>query len=603
MPQNNNRIELLCPAKDAGIGRIAVLNGADAVYIGAPKFGARAAAGSSVEEIAGLCDFASLYNVKVYAALNTCLFEDELAEAKAIIRDLSCAGISGLIIQDMGILRMQLPDIPLIASTQVENSTPEKVRFLESCGFSRVILARELSIEQIREIREQTSVELECFVHGALCVARSGHCYLSRAMGPRSGNRGDCAQCCRKSYSLTDSAGRSLAAEKYLLSLKDLNLTSNLGELLDAGISSFKIEGRLKDAQYIANNTAWYRRRLDELLEERGLCRSSSGESRHHFEPAPEKTFNRGFGNYGLHGKARNIGSIDTPKSKGEYLGQVSRAGCGYFMLDSAAQLAAGDGICFMAAGELYGAYVNRVDGDAIYPHKDIPLVERMAVYRNFDKLFSKALEIPSKRLIDVVFDLNDAGGTLTLTATDEDAVSASVSIELPEEAKNADRALETFRSQLAKLGGTAFSCKGVSIETERACFMPVSAINDLRRQVVDKLISVRKAAFRHGSRKAEDMTFPCPQQRLDYRANVTNSLAEEFYRSRGVTEIEQAAEKRGTLEDRVLMHTKYCVCSELGICAEYKDRGEPLYLTDESGNRFRIDLLCGECGMEIRPA
>ncbi|HEY5503893.1 MAG TPA: peptidase U32 family protein, partial [Sedimentisphaerales bacterium] len=339
------RIELLAPAKDAAIAMAAIKCGADAVYMAAQRFGAREAAYNTVESIKQVVDFAHQYYAKVYVTLNTLLKDDELAPAEMMIGQLEKIGIDGLIIQDTGLLELDLPPLPIIASTQMNNDSPEKVKFLQDVGFSRAILARELTLEQIRQIRNATTIALECFIHGALCVGASGQCYMSYAIGGRSGNRGQCAQPCRRIYSVKDQQGKIIAKDRHLLSVKDLNLSEHLEELIDAGVDSFKIEGRLKDAAYVANAVSFYRRRLDEIIAKKNLKRASSGTTRIDFEPNPEKTFNRGFSDYGITGKKANLGSIDTPKSMGEYVGTVTETGKDYFVIDGEQELHNADGL------------------------------------------------------------------------------------------------------------------------------------------------------------------------------------------------------------------------------------------------------------------
>jgi putative protease len=399
MNNNFNTIELLAPARDYDCARAAILCGADAVYIGAPQFSARAAAGNSLDDIRRVVGLAHVYFVRVYVALNTILTDEELAAAKELIEQLYEIGIDGLIVQDMGLLEMELPPIPIIASTQTNNASIEKVKFLEEVGFSRVILARELTVDQIAAIRAGTSVELECFVHGALCVGASGQCYMSYALGGRSGNRGECAQPCRRRYTLKDSTGKVVSTDRYLLSLKDLNLSANLAELLDAGATSFKIEGRLKDAGYVANIVGFYRQKLDAILAERGLRKSSSGSVSLNFSPEPNKTFNRGFTGYGVTGRGPKMGSIDTPKSMGEPVGTIAEIGKDWFTLAGDMELHNGDGVCFFDAyGELCGTVINRVENGRAVPQKMDGLKAGVELYRNYDHVFAKQLKTPSGR-------------------------------------------------------------------------------------------------------------------------------------------------------------------------------------------------------------
>ena len=598
----NKKIELLSPAKNPSLGKIAINSGADALYIGPAKFGARSAASNSLKEIAELVRYAKLYNVKVYATLNTCLFDDELPEAQKLIWNLYETGVSGLIIQDMGIMRMELPDIPLIASTQAENSTVEKVKFLEEAGFSRVILARELTIDQIREISDKTNVELECFVHGALCVGRSGNCYMSRSMGQRSGNRGTCAQPCRKEYSLQDEQGNIIAHKKHLLSLRDLNLTDHLQELIEAGVSSFKIEGRLKESAYIINNTAHYRLELDKIIAEKGLKKSSAGSTDFDFTPAPEKTFNRGFTSYGIKGGNSHLGSIDTPKSIGEHIGTVTKIGRDFFTLNSVKKLNNADGICFLSDGIFSGTVINRVEEGKIYPQKIEGITTGIKIYRNLDHEFVKKLDKGvQERLIAVNFELSEKPNGYELRAIDEEGITVDYYHDCDKStAKNIERAESTIKTQLAKLGGTPFICDDVKINTEQMPFFPVSVLNEMRRNIAVMLENKRIESFKCESRREENRSFPYPIPELDYRSNITNAMAEQFYADHGAKSDGINAEAGSSLADEVIMHTKYCIIKELGLCNQFANKGKTLYLFDEDDNKFRVELRCNDCGMNI---
>jgi putative protease len=594
------KIELLAPAKDFATARAAILCGADAVYIGAAQFGARQAAGNSIETIRQVVELAHRYYVRVYAALNTLLTDAELPVAAAMIRELYDAGVDGLIVQDAGLLEMDLPAIPLIASTQMNNDTPEKVQFLEAVGFSRVILARELSAGQIAAIRAATSVELECFVHGALCVGASGQCTMSYALGGRSGNRGQCAQPCRRLYTLKDRQGNVLVKDRYLLSLKDLNLSGHLETLLDAGVTSFKIEGRLKDAAYAANVVGFYRRTLDGLLEKRGLRKSSSGQVLLHFEPDPQKTFNRTFTAYGLAGADETMGSLDTPKSLGEFVGTVTRVGGDWFEVDGEVVLHNGDGICFFDAEQnLAGTVVNRVDGRRIFPQKTETIAVGTAIRRNFDHAFYKQLEKPAERRIALTLTLRDTADGAALCGIDEDGNEAvfEMAVDKPA-AEKPEQARQTAVTQLSKLGNTLFVCEAVHIETEGVYFFPVSTLNALKRGVVAVMEAVRAKQRPRPLGGAMKNETPYPETRLSYMGNVLNEQARAFYRRHGVEDIEPAAESGRDLRGEKLMTTKYCLRRQLGICDG--GAGDPLILQDEDGRQFEVRFRCGECGMEI---
>ena len=600
----SNSIELLAPAKDVPTARAAIECGADAVYLGAPRFSAREAAGNSVSDIQQVTAFAHQYYAKVYVALNTLLRDEELPAAEKMIRQLHEAGIDGLIVQDVGLLEMDLPPAPLIASTQMHNATVEKVQFLEQVGFSRVILARELTLDQIREIRSQTQVELECFIHGALCVGASGQCYLSYALGGRSGNRGQCAQPCRRLYSLTDQAGAEIVKDRHLLSLKDLCLADHLEELIDAGVTSFKIEGRLKDLPYVANTVGFYRRRLDAILAARGLRRSSSGTVRLAFEPNLERTFNRGFTDYGFTGRNGPMASMDTPKSIGEFIGTVVRIEKSCFVLDGNRDLHNADGLCFFdSQRNLDGTVVNRVEGRKVYPQKMQGIRAGLEIYRNFDYAFSRTLAgRAAERKIGLTISLREASDGLTLSATDEDGNQAEVTIHERQPAEKKEAAEQTIRTQLTKLGNTIFECSNLQLQTQDTYFLPVSRLNAAKRELVERLLQARETNRPRPTGGVQRNDVRYPQGHLTYLGNVLNARAQAFYRRHRVETIEPAAESGIDLSGKVVMTTKYCLRRELGLCTgrSGKARAEPLILEDEDGRRYSVQFRCGDCGMDI---
>ncbi len=603
----SNAIELLAPAKDAAVAAAAIQCGADAVYLGAPQFSARQAAGNSFDDIRRVIELAHPYHARVYVALNTLLFDRELSIAERMIRDLHAAGIDGLIIQDMGLLELDLPPLPLIASTQTDNTTPEKVRFLESVGFSRVILARELSLEQIRDIRRATNIELECFIHGALCVCASGKCSLSYALGGRSGNRGDCAQPCRKSYSLRDGSGKTLVENRFLLSIRDLNLSDHLEELIDAGVTSFKIEGRLKDAAYVANIVGFYRQKLDAILSARGLHKSSSGQVKLNFVPDPAKTFNRGFTEYGLVGNSHAFGSIDTPKSIGEYLGKVVRVDKNTFTIDTSSELHNGDGLCFFdESNNLAGTVVNGVEGCTIRPRQITGIRPGMEIYRNYDHAFTQQLEKdPARRTIPVGLRLSDTPEGIALTILDGEDNETTVEHkgEKPP-AQKPDVAHNRLTEQLLKLGNTIFESFGIIIGCDPVPFLPISGVNQLRRSAVEALSAVREQNRPRMSCRisSADRACPYPEKHLTYRDHVLNEKARAFFVRHGVETIEPAAESGIDMTGRLVMTTKYCLRQQLGLCdkSSQTQSAEPLFLIDEEGNQLRLEFRCGQCGMEI---
>ena len=426
------KIELLAPAKNLETGIEAINHGADAVYIGAPQFSARSAAGNSLDDIRQLVEYAHLFHAKVYVALNTILNDSELAAAEKIIWDVYHAGAGAIIIQDAGILNLSLPPIAIHASTQMDNRNLKKVRFLEDAGFSQVVLARELTINEIKDIATHTSVALEVFVHGALCTSYSGQCYISQALSGRSANRGVCAQYCRLPYTLQDAGGNVLASQKHLLSLKDLNQSDFLEELLDAGVSSLKIEGRLKESSYVKNSTAYYRQKLDTIFEKRPEYRAaSSGESIPFFMPNPQKSFNRGFTNYFLHGRTKNIASPDSPKSIGEPVGNVADVKGNHFTLAGQKTIHNGDGLCFGSTG----FRVNRVEGNQIFPAEMPRLTPGTTLFRNYDHEFEKTLSGKSaerKMRIEWLLEENSFGFSLTIT--DEAGFSATITQDFAKE-------------------------------------------------------------------------------------------------------------------------------------------------------------------------
>ncbi len=601
------RIELLAPARDLETGIAAINCGADAVYIGAARFGAREAAGNPLGDLEQLIRHAHKYWARIYVVVNTLLYDEELEEAQRLIVQVYQSGADALIIQDAGLLELDLPPLPLIASTQMHNHTPERVAFLEKVGFQRAILARELTLDQIREIRAQTSIELETFIHGALCVSYSGQCYLSYAIGGRSGNRGQCAQPCRRAYSLLGSDGQLVPSRRYLLSLHDLNLSPAIGDLVDAGVCSFKIEGRLKDKTYVMNVVAHYRKLLDTVLNQRAMRPAASGTIQLDFEPDPYKTFNRGYSTYFLRGRGAEIASQDTPKSLGEPLGAVIASDRSSFTLETGSvALHPGDGLCFMDAGrELIGTTVNRVEGRRIFPDSTAGLRPGVQVYRNHDHEFAdRLIKSKSVRKIGVQLKLAGAPHGLSLTAVDEDGNQASVTQEIElQPAQKPGEARLTMIRQLQKLGETDFACNGVEIALEPLPFIPVSALNALRRATVDRLAQDReeqRPRFTGGARRNE---FPYPQTSLSYEGNVLNQKAVEFYTRHGVKTIEPAAESGLDLRGHKVMTTKYCLRYQLGACPRLPNSRklpEPLRLVDDQGAEYPLRFNCADCVMEV---
>ncbi len=599
---NNKTLELLSPAKDLACGIDAVNCGADAVYIGAERFGARVSAGNAMGDIEKLVVYAHRYRVKVYTTVNTILTDEEVPAAQAIIQRLWNIGADAVILQDLGLLEAGLPPIPLIASTQMHNITPEKVLFLEKAGFKRVILGRELTLEEVKAIRALTSVELEYFVHGALCVCYSGQCYLSCALGGRSGNRGECAQPCRKTYSLKDASGDTIAVNKHLLSLKDLNLSRRLGHLVDAGITSFKIEGRLKDRDYVRNITTFYRRELDKIIAKKSLARPSVGKSFAGFEPSPGKTFNRGYTEYFIDGNPVDVASPDTPKFVGEPLGRVSDIKNGSFRLHNSERLHPGDGITFFDKdGTLSGSLINGVKDGRVRADNLKGMDNGTDVYRNLDKDFLRALEREgAKRKFALRLEFSDYEGGFMLKASDERGAAAEVKLRgVKAAAEKPEQALETIKKQLSKLGETDFYLEALELKLSKPYFIPVSALNDLRRDVLAALEQAAKPAGEHEEIKLVPNDFPYPEEKLDFNGNVLNAKAAVFYKRHGVKELAMAAEAGADLTGKPLMTTRFCLRRQLGLCKKGKEV-EPLYMDDAEGHRFRLEFDCARCVMRL---
>ena len=600
------KIELLAPAKNLECGIAAIDHGADAVYIGAPKFGARAAAVNSLEDIAALVEYAHLYNARIYVTVNTILKDEELQETEKMIWALFRAGVDALIVQDMGITGLNLPPIPLHASTQMDNRTVEKVRFLADAGFRQVVLARELSLREISKIHEACpDVPLEIFVHGALCVSYSGQCYVSQACFGRSANRGECAQFCRLPFSLVDAEGRVIVKDKHLLSLKDLNQSDELEALLDAGASSFKIEGRLKDVSYVKNVTAAYRRKLDAIFARRKeYARASSGSCRYAFNPQLDKSFSRGFTHYYLHGRTKDVFSFDTPKSLGEEMGTMKEARGNYLTVAGLKSFNNGDGVCYIdEQGRLQGFRINRVEGNKLYPQEMPRIKPRTVLYRNFDQEFEKILaRKSSERRIAVSVRLTDTPFGFALTLTDEDDNSGTLSLAREKEPARTPQE-ENLKTQLAKFGNTPFEAVRIDIDFAGNWFLPASVLADFRRQAVEKLISARRINYRRELFVLKPTAHAFPQSTLTYLGNVMNGQAVSFYAGHGVASIAPAFE-RAPAEKAVLMFCKHCLRYSMGWCPVHqRERSpyrEPYYLVSTDGKRFRLEFDCKNCQMKV---
>ena len=603
------KIELLAPARNLECGIEAINHGADAVYIGAPKFGARAAAVNSLEDIAALVEYAHLYNVRIYVTVNTILKEEELKETEEMIRELYRIGVDALIVQDMAIAKLELPPIPLHASTQMDNRTVDKVKFLRDAGFRQVVLARELSLREIGKIHEACpDIPLEVFVHGALCVSYSGQCYVSQACFGRSANRGECAQFCRLPFSLVDAEGKMIAKDKHLLSLKDLNQSEELEALLDAGASSLKIEGRLKDVSYVKNVTAAYRQKLDAIFARRKeYTRASSGKCRFDFKPQLDKSFSRGFTRYFLHGRSKDIFSFDTPKSLGEEMGTMKESRGNYLTVAGVKSFNNGDGVCYLdEQGRLQGFRINRVDGNKLYPQEMPRIKPRTMLYRNFDQEFERILaRKSSERKIAVCILLAENNFGFSLTMTDEDDNSVTLTLPRDQEPARTPQA-DNLKNQLAKLGNTPFEAERIDIDFSENWFIPASVLSELRRQLVEQLIIARKVNYRRELAVWKPTTHTFPQQTLSYLGNVMNTRAASFYQDHGVKEVEPAYEKQ-PVEAAVLMFCKHCLRYSMGWCPihqrERSPYKEPYYLVGTDGKKFRLSFDCKNCQMKVSAA
>ena len=604
-------IELLSPAKNLECGIEAIRHGADAVYIGAPKYGARAAAGNSLDDLRQLADYAHQFGARVYVTLNTIVYDDELAEVEALVWQLYRIGIDALIVQDMALLTMKLPPIELHASTQTDNRTPEKVQFLHSVGFSQVVLARELSLDDIAKIHSACPVPLEAFVHGALCVSYSGQCYASQACFGRSANRGECAQFCRLPFTLEDADGRIIERDRHLLSLKDMNRSAHLEAMMDAGVRSFKIEGRLKDVTYVKNITAYYRQAIDKILARRPeYRRASQGVSTYTFTPQPDKSFNRGFTDYYITGRRTDVTSFATPKSVGEPIGHVKEVGRGFITVSSAKALHNGDGLCYIdERGLLQGFRVNRVEGTRLFL-KDMPrtLRARTPLFRNYDQEFERLLSRPSaERRIPVTMRLYEIPFGFALTLADAQGRNATVTLTCDKEpARTEQRA--GIETGLAKLGGTILVAERVDIDFTANWFIPSSVVADMRRRAVEAYERVCKLKNEKSKLKISSAA-STPQSnisgaQLSYLANIANRRAADFYRAHGAVQVSSAFELNAP-KRAALMFCRHCLRYAMGWCprnggvkSPYR---EPYTLVSADGRRFALEFDCKQCIMMVK--
>ena len=605
-------IELLAPARDYETAVAAIDAGADAVYMGGARFGARVAAGNTVDDIRRAAEYAHRFGARIHVTINTLLYDDELAEAERQARAVWAAGADALIVQDMALREMDLP-AELHASTQTCNMTPEGVRFLEECGFARVILERGLSLEEIRAIRAATTVDLECFVHGAICVGHSGRCFLSRSMTPdRSGNRGACSQPCRLTYDLVDGAGRPVLTGKHLLSVRDLNLTHRLGDLLDAGVCSFKIEGRLKDSDYVRNAVAAYSQAIDRVIaaSDGRYSRSSSGNVEYAFEPDVSRSFNRRFTSYFLDGRpsqSERLASLESPKWIGVPVGTVISVRGRSLKVDSREPLNNGDGLgYFDRDGRYCGFRVNKVDRGVVYAASDIRIEAGTKLYRNRDKVRDDIMSGETARRsvgLKAVLRRVDSD-RISLSFTDECGVMAEQTAVCCEQPARSPQ-LQSRQGVIAKLGGTVYRLAAVDDRIPDDSFVAASVLADLRRRTVALLDDTRKTVYRYDYRRGELAEIKSYSDRpLDRHDNVANRLARKFYADHGIAVREGAAEvdMPDRQSDRRVMTTRYCLRRELGAClrtAAGSRLPSPLFLR-AAGVEYRLDFDCAGCRMMV---
>ena len=617
---NNNKLELLSPAKNIDIAKQAILHGADAVYIGGPHFGARHNAGNSVSDIAELVEFAHRFYAKVFVTLNTILHDNELEIARQLIWQLYDAGVDALIVQDMGILAMDIPPIDLHASTQMDIRTPEKAKFLSDVGFSQIVLARELNLTEIANIHQQIDANIEFFIHGALCVAFSGQCYISHAQTGRSANRGDCSQACRLPFTLKDDQGRVVAYEKHLLSMKDNNQSENLIELIQAGVRSFKIEGRYKDLSYVKNITAFYRKKLDEILEKSDdFASASSGRTKHSFTPDPNRTFHRGATDYFVRGRQANIGAFDSPKFIGLPIGEMTKVTNQTIDIKSEKVLTNGDGLNVLVKREILGFRADKVEKVGnnhyrVFPN-ELPKVFHSLklpyqINRNLDHNWQQALlKESSSRRIGVAFELFNQSNVVQLIATSEEGCSVKIALKGEFElAEQSDKALKNIKDSLSKLGQTIYYLTDLNVNLTEIFFIPSSQLNQLRRDIIDKLTLERLTHYQRKLRKPQAEPAPIyPEEQLSFLANIYNHKAREFYTQHGVKLIESAFEAHEVKDDAPLMITKHCLRFAFNLCPKQakgiqgvKTKVTPMKLVQNNNEELILKFNCKACEMQV---
>jgi collagenase-like PrtC family protease len=604
------KIEILAPAKDLIHGMAAINSGADAVYIGAPQFGARSNATNSIEDVAALVQYAHLYHAQVFVVINTILYDNELETCRKMIWELYHIGVDALIVQDMAIMEMELPPIVLHASTQANNRDADNIKFLKDAGMKRVVLARELNLHQIKEISEASDVELEFFVTGALCVSFSGNCYMSVANGERSANRGSCAQNCRLPYNLIDGHGDTLIKNSHLLSIKDFDVSDQIPNLIEAGICSFKIEGRLKDIVYVKNNVSFLRQKLDAFLEKNdNYTKASSGSCTYTFDSALNRTFNRGYTDYFVNERHQSIGSWESPKSKGQYIGKLIKTIGGAYEIENGELLNNGDGLCYINENnEADGIYVNKVENGLAYPNVLKELKVGTFIYRNNDAAFIKIVEREDSavRKISTTLLLTENENGFELIATDEDGYVSTVHLaHAKEQTKNNLSIEENIKTQLAKTGFTPYTANEINVMFTQNWFLPISKINEMRRTVYEQLSAIRLANYKREEHQIVKTNHPFPVNQLDFTYNVSNKMARKFYERHGVTEIEKAFELQWDPGKSRVMTTKYCIKYELEKCPKYHKGTmetklkEPLVLK-QGELEYKLKFNCKPCEMEI---
>jgi len=601
-------MELLSPAKNLEIGIAAINCGADAVYIGASDFGARKSASNSVADIEKLVNYAHFYGSKVFVTFNTILYDNELQAAEKLIWDLYNVGVDALIIQDLGILEMNIPPIELHASTQMHNYDIRRIKFFDDLGFKRIVLARECSLEKIREVRKSIKAEIECFVHGALCVSFSGQCYMSAKIGGRSANRGECAQACRLKYSLLNIDNKLLIKDSYLLSLKDFALYEHLKQMMNAGVNSLKIEGRLKDVSYVSDVTAFYRKAIDSMLENQK--KDSSGKCFYDFEPDVNKVFNRGFTKYFFLPEVGKMANFVSPKSMGEYLGKLTSKKGNLLTINTKSKLSNGDGMCFIKNNQLFGFRADKVSGNLVEANTDKNLTVGTEIYRNLDTEFQKKIE-HSKTLRKVGLDLklNLCREDFSVEITDEDNLSVKMAVPFEFQlAKDSAKSLENIRQNLLKVGDK-FYVRDVKTEiknSEEVPFIPNSVISELRRNLLEKLSEIRLKHFVHrDSEKPQHPDLKYFLQSGDYKLNVANKLAKQFYEKHGCEVKQSAFELLKDNRKQEVMTTKYCIRRELGFCLKTNPDVPQEWKSDKFElqgpyENFVLKFDCKDCVMRI---